>query len=145
MTITTRTRVAITVLAALALAATHYGQAMHVADPGQARDLWDWSALAAYVLAVIGVFLVDRWWALLPAAAPTAVTFYLYNFTGYSTPWDSESIGSPSQPVFYAVLLLIGIGIQAAILSIGFLPRRVWDWGHRRRVSHRGRVPSPRG
>jgi hypothetical protein len=131
----TRTRVAITLAVALGLAVTGLGRAWSVADPGLERDIWSWSTLAVEALAIVGVFLVDRWWALLPAVVPTAVTFYLYNFTAYSTPWDSESIGSPSEPVAYAVLLLIAIALHAAVLSIGFLPRRVWGGGRRLRLS----------
>jgi K+-sensing histidine kinase KdpD len=131
---TGRTRIAITLAAALALAVAHYGQAMHVADPGSARDLWDYGVVAAYVVAIVGVALVDRWWALLPAFVPGAVTFYLYNFTSYSTPWDSESVGDLNEPIAYAVLLLLAAGIQVAVLSIGFLPRRVWDVGRRLRM-----------
>lgn len=123
---TTRTRIGVTLFSALALGVAQYGNAWSVGAPGSERDIWHWSLLAAYALAVIGVSLVDRWWALLPAVAPVAVTFYLYNLTSYSTPWDSESIGNPSEPVFYAVLLLLGIALQAAVLSIGFLPRRAW-------------------
>lgn len=145
MRMNTPARIAIVAVAALALAVTDYGQAMNITKEGLQRELWDWGTLAAYVLAVVGVCLVDRWWALLPAAAPIAVTFYLYNFTGYSTPWDSESLGSPSEPVSYAMLLLFSIALHAAFLSIGFLPRRVWNVGRRMWVSRRGRLPSPRG
>jgi hypothetical protein len=56
---TTRTRIAITVAAALALAITNYGQAMSATDFGLRGDLWDWGAPAATVFAVIGVFLVN--------------------------------------------------------------------------------------
>jgi hypothetical protein len=130
---TSRTRIAITIASALALGVSHYGSAWSVGTPGLERDIWDWSVLAAYAFALATVALVDRWWALLPAAVPTAVTFYLYNLTDYSTPW--ETIGSPSEPVAYAFLLLIGVAVQAAMLSIGFLPRRVWQWGRRARRS----------
>jgi hypothetical protein len=132
---TTRTRIAITLASALVLGVAHYGSAMTVATPGSARDFWDVGVVVAYAIAILAVCLVDRWWALLPAAAPTAVAFYLYNFTDYSTPWDSESIGNPSQPVFYVFLLLLGIAIQAAMISVGFLPRRIWLLG--RRLHHR--------
>jgi hypothetical protein len=139
---TTRTRVAITVASALALAVTHYGNAWTVGDPGLGRDLWGWSVLAAYVLAIVGVFLVDRWWALLPAVAPLAASFYLYNFTDYVYPWESESISVNGG--LGIVLIVLAIGFQAAVLSIGFLPRRVWDVGRRIRVNRRGRAPSLR-
>ena len=137
----TRTRVAITVASALALAVTHYGQAMNATDFGQTRDLWTWGSMAAFGFALLAVVLVDRWWALLPAVIPSAVTFYLYSFTGYSTPWDSEGLVFSSQPIIYAVVLLLVVGFHAAVLSIGFLPRLVWDAGRRIRAGHRGRAP----
>jgi hypothetical protein len=142
---TTRTRIAITAAAALALAVTHYGQAMNVTDFGQTRDLWAWGNAAAFGFALLAVVLVNRWWALLPAAIPSAVTFYLYTFTDYSTPWDSEGLVFPSQPIFYAVVLLFVVGFHAAVLSIGFLLRPVWRAARRLWISRRGRVPSLRG
>jgi hypothetical protein len=142
---TTRTRVAITAASALALAVTHYGTAMNVTDFGQARDLWAWGNVATFAFALLAVVLVNRWWALLPAAVPSAVTFYLYTFTDYSTPWDSEGLVFPSQPIFYAAVLLFVVGLHAAVLSIGFLPRPAWRAGRRLWISHRGRLPSPRG
>jgi hypothetical protein len=130
---TTRIRVAITVASAVALGVAHYGSAWTAGDPGLGRDLWGWSVLAAYALAIVGVFLVDRWWALLPALAPLAAGFYLYNFTDYVYPWESESIAVTGPAGI--VLLVLAIGYQVAILSIGFLPRRAWGigrnlWGH---------------
>jgi hypothetical protein len=143
MNMSTRTRVAITIASALALGITHYGSTWTAGDPGLARDLWRWSVPAAYGFAIFGVFLVDRWWALLPAFAPLAAGVYLYNFTDYVYPWESESI-AVSGPAGI-VLFALGVGIQAAVLSIGFLPRRVWDAGRRLGISRRGRAPSPRG
>jgi len=138
---TTRTRIAITIASAAALAVTDYGQAMSVTDFGLQRDLWSWGTLAATGLAVIGVSLVNRWWALLPAAVPSAVIFYLYSFTDYSTPWDSEGLIFPGQPIFYLVVLLFVVGFYAAVLSIGFLPRLVWRAGRRLSLSR----TTPRG
>lgn len=134
---TTRTRIGITAVAALALGVATYGAAM--SPPG--RDIWEWSELAAFGLALVAVFLVNRWWALLPAFVPSAVTFYLYTFTSYSTPWDSESIGNPDQPVTYAILLLFVVALEAAVLSIGFLLRLVWNAGRRSYLSK----TTPRG
>lgn len=119
----TRTRIGITVLAALALGVTEYGARMSPPGP----DIWERSELAAFGLAFVAVFLVNRWWALLPAAVPSAVTFYLYTFTSYSTPWDNESIGDPSQPFTYAIVLLFIVAFEAAVLSIGFLLRWIWN------------------
>lgn len=123
---TTRTRLGITLASTLALAVTQYGQAMNIANPGLERDIWDWSVLAAYALALIGVALVNRWWALLPAAVPMAVNYYLYNFTDYSTPWDSESIHVTG--LVAVVLVIFAIAVQAGFLSLGFLLRRAWLW-----------------
>jgi ABC-type dipeptide/oligopeptide/nickel transport system permease subunit len=136
---TTRGRIAIVLAAALALAATKYGQAMSVTDFGLQRDVWDWGALAAFAFALVGVVLVNRWWALLPAVAPSAVTFYLYSFTDYSTPWDSEGLIFPSVPLFYAAVLIFAVGLSAAVLAIGFLPRPLWRAGRRLVVNQRGR------
>ena len=125
---TTRIRFGITLASTLALGVAHYGQAMSIETPAHGQGLWGWGILAATALAIVGVALVDRWWALLPAAVPSAVSFYLYHLTNYSTPWDSESIGNPSEPVFYVFLLLLGIALQAAVLALGFLLRRAWLW-----------------
>jgi hypothetical protein len=129
--VTTRTRIAITVACTLALAGTAYGDAMQIGDFGPQGEIWHWSFLAACGLAIVGAFVVYRWWALLPALAPGAVTFYLYEFTAYSTPWDSESVGNPNEPVGYAVLLLFVSAFFAAAFSIGLLLRFAWDAGRR--------------
>jgi hypothetical protein len=49
-----------------------------------------------YGLAIVGVFLVYRWWALLPAIAPVAAIIYLHNMTDYVAPWREEPIGPTS-------------------------------------------------
>ncbi len=131
----TRVRVAIILASAVALGVTAYGNAWAILPPGSDREVWGIAVAAALVLAIVAVFLVDRWWALLPAVGPIAVSFYLYNLTGYSTPWDSESIGTPSEPIFYGVLLVLGIALHAAVLSIGLLLRRLWDVRPRRKLS----------
>lgn len=136
----TRTRVAITVASAAALAITHYGSVWTNGDPGLAPQLWNWSVLAAYALTVVAVFLVDRWWALLPALAPFAAGLYIECLTDYVSPWASEEV-TLSAGGGYFVLVGIGIGLQAAFLSIGFLPRRVWAAARRPRISR----TTPRG
>jgi len=136
---TTRTRVAITVASAAALAATKYGQTWSVLEPGPARHIWGGAILAAYALAIVAVALVDRWWALLPVLAPLATDFYIENFTDYVYPWQSESI-HPGLALSI-VLLVFWIGLQAAVLSIGFLPRRVWGAWRRLNLS----TTTPRG
>jgi len=123
---TTRTRVAITVASAVALAVTQYGSVASLGDPGLERDIWGWSVLAAYGLAVLGVFFVNRWWALLPALAPMATGLHLEYLTDYTYPWESESI-RPSGRLGFLVLPFFSIAFFAAMLSIGLLARRVWD------------------
>jgi hypothetical protein len=144
MTLTTRSRIAIAVASALALGVTHYASVWTNGDPGLVPQLWNWSVIAAYVFAIVAVFLVDRWWALLPVLAPYAVGLYIELGTDYVSPWASEEL-HPSLSGGYIFFVSLGIALQAAVLSIGFLPRRVWDVGRRLRVSRRGRVPSPRG
>jgi len=133
---TTRTRFGITLASALALGVASYGQAMSIATPGLERQIWDWSVLAAYALALVGVALVNRWWALLPALVPMAVKNFLYNFTDYSTPWESESIHLPV--ILGLVLLVLVIAVQAGFLSLGFLLRRAWLWARRLYQSNKG-------
>lgn len=121
---TTRTRMAITLASAAALAVTKYGQTWSVLEPGPAQPIWGGAILAAYVLAVVAVALVDRWWALLPVLAPLATSLYIQNFTDFVYPPQREEIHLGL--AVSIVVLVLGIGLQAAVLSIGFLPRRVW-------------------
>jgi hypothetical protein len=122
---TDRSRVAITLATALALGASTYGHAFAISPPGVLQDIWDGSGWMLYGLAVVGVFLVYRWWALLPAIAPVAVTIYLHSMTDYVSPWPEDENISLS-PWFF-LLVIAGIVIQAAILSIGLLLRAVWE------------------
>ena len=141
----TRTRIAITAASALALGAANYGQAMNIANFGLERDLWTWGLIGAFGIAIVAVFLVNRWWVLVLGAVPSAVAFYLYSFTDYSTPWDSEGLIFPSQPVFYAAVLLLLSGFYAVVLAIGLVLRWFWDAGRSVWFSRRDRAPSPRG
>jgi hypothetical protein len=79
-------------------------------------------------LAVLGVFLVYRWWGLLPAIAPVAVTVYLHTMTDYVAPWREESVGFSEEPVFAALFAVAAILIHAAILSVGLLLRAGSEW-----------------
>jgi hypothetical protein len=126
---TDRSRVAITLATALALGAFAYGSAFDISPPGALGDIWDHGSwLVIYGLAVVGVFFVYRWWALLPAIVPIAVTVYIHTMTDYVDPWQSESIGSPDGPIGYAFLLIVGILLQAAFLALGLLLRAAWEW-----------------
>ena len=93
----TRTRIAITVASALALGVTQYGSTWTAGDPGLASDLWGGSAPAAYGFAIVAVFLVNRWWALLPVLAPTAAMLYLEYLTDYAPPFEREPLILPDR------------------------------------------------
>lgn len=127
---TDRSRVAITLATALLLGASTYGYAFDINLPGVLQGIWDHSNWVIYGLAVLGVFLVHRWWALLPAIAPAAVTVYLHNMTDYVEPWHGDAIGTfdfSDQPVLYVLFVIAGIVLQAAILSVGLLLRAAWE------------------
>jgi hypothetical protein len=94
--------------------------------------------LVIYGLAVLGVFLVYRWWALLPAIAPAVVMLYLHTMTDYVEPWHGDAFGHfefSDQPVLGVLLMIIAILLQAAFLSIGLLLRAAWE---RARSGRRG-------
>lgn len=133
---TNRSRVAITVVTTLALGASTYGQAFDFSPPGVLQGIWDVSDGVIYGLAILGVFLVYRWWALLPAIAPAAVTVYLQSMTDYVEPWHGDAIGTfdfSDQPVLYVMFVIGGILLEAAFLSIGLLLRAGWEWIRRGR------------
>jgi hypothetical protein len=94
-------------------------------------------------LAVFGVFLVYRWWALLPAIAPAVVTVYLYNFTDSYHRWSDAEWGFSDSPVLYVVFVIAGILLVAAILSAGLLLRAAWEKLSARR-RYRPAAPSRR-
>jgi hypothetical protein len=127
---TNRSSVAITLATALVLGADAYGHAFDISLPGALQGIWDHSNLVVYGLAILGVFLVYRWWALLPAIAPAAVIVYLHSMTDYVEPWRGDAIGSigfSDQPVLYVLFVLAGIALRAAFLSVGLLLRAAWD------------------
>ncbi len=142
---TDRAHAAITLATALVLGASAYGHAFDLNLPGALGDIWSsgyWN-LTIYGLAILGVFFVYRWWALLPAIAPVAVPVYLYNMTDYVPPWQGESLGLPSrlseQPGLYVLLVIIAIVLQLVFLSVGLLLRAVRE---RVRSRHReGALP----
>ncbi len=131
-----RFRVAIMLATALMLGAEAYGHAFEISPPGALQGIWNHSNLVTYGLAVLGVFLIYRWWALLPAIAPTAVMVYLHTMTDYVEPWHGDAFGSfdfSDQPVLYVFLALVGTALQAAFLSVGLLLRAAWERVHPRR------------
>lgn len=127
--VTKRLRIGITVVTALLLGAFRYGHAFDIDPPGVLGDIWYGSALGPllYGAAIFGVFLVNRWWALLPAIVPVAVNIYLYNLTDYVSPWHEEPIPTLSDEPASIVLVLLAVAIQAAILALGLLLRWAWE------------------
>jgi hypothetical protein len=126
---TSRSRAAITIVTALALGGYTYGHAFGLSPPGLLHDIWYGSGFRwlLYGLSILGVFLVFRWWALLPAIAPVAVTVYLHDATDYVSPWPEGSYEGSSDPTLFVLLVLGGILIQAAFLSTGLLLRAGWE------------------
>lgn len=135
---TDRGRIAITAATALLLGAFRYGHAFDISPPGLLGDVWYGSVLGplVYALAIVGVFLVYRWWALLPAIAPVAVNVYLYNLTDYVSPWHEDSGPTLSDAPASVILVIFAIGLQALVLAIGLLLR----WGWERIRSDRPRI-----
>lgn len=134
-----RARVAIVLATALVLGASTYGYAFDISLPGALQDIWDHSNGVIYGLAIFGVFVVYRWWALLPAIAPAAVIVYLHNMTDYVAPWREEPIGPTSfsdEPILYVMFVIGGILLEVAVLSVGLLLRAAWEW-------IRSRPPAP--
>lgn len=140
---TNRSRAAITLTTTLMLGAYTYGHAFDIRPPGVLYDVWYGSIFGWIVfwLAVFGVFLVNRWWALVPAIAPTAVMIYL-NMTGYASPWHEDLFSTPwhedlSEHPLVAIgwtLFVFGWTIALAVfLSAGLLLRAIWE-----RVRSRG-------
>lgn len=122
---TDRSRVAITLMTTLALGASTYGHAYDISPPGVLQDVWDDSYWVIYGLAIVGVFMVNRWWALLPAVAPVAVTICLHSMTDYVPPWREEE--NPSLTPWFFLLVIEGVAVHAAFLSVGLLLRAAWE------------------
>src|ERR1700761_1703798 len=90
-TIGNRVRVAITLGTTALLGADTYVRVLHSDFLGAVGWAVPWG------LALIGVFVVYRWWALLPALVVPVVYQYAYNDTSHVDRWASESVtfGSP--------------------------------------------------
>lgn len=71
-----------------------------------------------FVLPVLAVALVNRWWALSLALVPFAVEFYLHEATDYVYPFHEDP---------YPALVIFGTGFLLAIYSLGFLLRAAFD------------------
>lgn len=71
-----------------------------------------------FVLPVVAIALVNRWWALSLALIPFAVAFYLHEATDYVYPFHEDP---------YPALVIFGTGFLLAIYSLGFLLRAAFD------------------
>jgi len=125
-------RAAITLTTALALGAVTYGTMFH------SGGVWGTSSLVVHLLAVVGVFVVYKWWALLPALVPSLVDIYVRNFTDYVEPMQRLNLDL-SGPFWFVTLTTLAILIQAAFLAVGLLARVLWE---RRRAKRRDRLLS---
>jgi hypothetical protein len=125
-TIGNRTRVAITLGTTAILSVDIYVRVWH-------PDLFGAVGMALpWALALVGVFVVYRWWALLPAIAVPVVYGYAYNYTSYHDRWASESVTFGS-PVANA---LVDIVICLVVFAVPLALRSLWEalrsWTQRR-------------
>lgn len=125
-----KTRAAITLATALALGAVTYGGMLH------SNGVWGVSNSVVHLLAVVGVFVVYRWWALLPALVPSLVGVYVRDFTDYVEPTQRLTLDL-SGPFWFVTLIALAILIQAAILAVGLLARALWERRDTKRRSRR--------
>jgi hypothetical protein len=116
-TIGDRTRRAITLGTTTLLGADTYLRVLHPDFLGAAGSAVAWG------LALVGVFVVYRWWALLPALVVPIVYGYAYNYTSHVDRWASESVTFGS-PVANA---LVGIAFCLVVFAIPLLLRSVWE------------------
>lgn len=124
-----RTRVGITLGTTILLGAATYVRVLHPHFLGAVGIALPWA------LAFAGVFVVYRWWALLPALVVPFVYGYAYNYTSHVDRWASESVTFGS-PVANA---LVGVAVCLLIFAIPLLLRSFWE-SFRSRT--RGRVPT---
>jgi hypothetical protein len=116
-TIGDRARVAITLGTTTLLGAETYVRVFHPHFLGALGSAVPWG------LALVGVFVVYRWWALLPALVVPVVHGYAYNYTSHVDRWASESVtfGSPVADG------LVGIAVCLVIFAIPLLLRFLWE------------------
>jgi hypothetical protein len=130
---TDRVRVAIVVATALLFGASTFAEAFDLGWPG--------ADLIVLGLAVFGVFLVYRWWALLPAVVPALVVTCLSAFTEYSSP-EREDLAEgllSDDPLLFLLLMAVGVLVQAVFLAVGLLLR--WWWERVRERRRRDALP----
>jgi hypothetical protein len=121
-------RIAITVAIAviLGVVAYIYAYAWKVPDPWASWPVY----LGAYALAVAGIFVVYRWWALLPAIVPLLVSSYVANRPDYDPPDPGEPIGGAAGVVLFVFFL----AVYVAAFAVGLLLRRAYESSRARRA-----------
>ena len=133
--LTTAERIAITLATALMLGAATYVEAYSWEMPDL---LTSWPVrVAPFVLAIAAVFVVYRWWALLPAIVPVLLNFYIHERPDYHPPWNEEGV-STEAAIF---LLAVAIVLFAAVFAIGLLLRWVYESVRSRWGPRQGAVP----
>jgi hypothetical protein len=113
-------RLAITFVMALFIGAHTCANAFDLDRSGDLGTIvfspaFDW---AVFVLPILAVALVNRWWALCLAAVPFAVLFYLHSATDYVYPFHEDP---------YPTIAIVSIVFLTAAYSLGFLLRAVVD------------------
>lgn len=106
-----RLRIGITVATAVLLGAYTCVTSTDVLLPGALDGIVNSGVFGgvAWGLALLGAFLVYRWWALLPALAPIAVLVFDRNFVGHDIPLREDIFQlSAYNPVFFSVVVIIG-------------------------------------
>jgi hypothetical protein len=113
-------RVAITCVAALLVGAYTYGNAFDLDRTGILGTVLfsTASTWAFFVLPVLTVALVNRWWAVSVALAPLAADFFLHSATDYVYPYHEDP---------YPALAVMGTVFLLGVASLGFLLRALLD------------------
>lgn len=121
---------------ALLLGTSAYLRAANLGGTGTAHDFLDTIEWMIYGVAIASVFWVFRWWALVSALAPIAVTVYLHSMSNYVSPWgEDEAVSTAPQ---FLILLIMAAAVQVAVLSLGLLLRAFWEaFRSRRRHNQR--------
>jgi hypothetical protein len=114
-------RVAITCVTALLIGAFAYGNAFDLHGTTLGTTLYS-SALTwvLFVLPVLAVAVVNRWWALSIAFVPFAVSAFLHSATDYAYPYHEDP---------YPALAFFGTAFLLSVYSLGFLLRILFDGG----------------
>src|SRR4051794_36404150 len=108
VTIGGRARLAITFGTTALLGVETYVRVLHPDFLGAAGLAVPWG------LALVGVFIVYRWWALLPAVVVPVVHGYAYDYTSHVDRWASESVSFGS-PIANAI---VGLAVCLVIFAI---------------------------